>query len=52
MSGRIKEMRKGLYEKLQKLKTPGTWEHVINQIGMFSYTGLSGKAILNYYYSK
>lgn len=46
MSGRIKEMRKGLYERLNKLKTPGTWEHVINQIGMFSYTGLSGKHIV------
>ncbi|OXU26188.1 aspartate aminotransferase, cytoplasmic [Nasonia vitripennis] len=45
MSGRIKEMRKGLYERLQKLKTPGTWEHVINQIGMFSYTGLSEKQV-------
>ncbi|KAJ8681887.1 hypothetical protein QAD02_017679 [Eretmocerus hayati] len=41
MSGRIKEMRKALYEQLMKLKTPGSWEHIINQIGMFSYTGLS-----------
>lgn len=45
MSGRIKEMRKALYEKLLKLQTPGKWEHIINQIGMFSYTGLSGKFI-------
>ncbi|XP_058791083.1 aspartate aminotransferase, cytoplasmic [Phymastichus coffea] len=45
MSGRIKEMRKGLYERLNKLKTPGTWEHIIDQIGMFSYTGLSEKQV-------
>lgn len=40
MSGRIKEMRKGLHERLLKLGTPGTWDHIIQQIGMFSYTGL------------
>jgi len=27
------------------LKTPGTWEHIINQIGMFSYTGLTEKQV-------
>lgn len=43
MSGRIKEMRAGLYERLQRLGTPGTWEHITKQIGMFSYTGLNGK---------
>lgn len=41
MSGRIKQMRQALYEQLVKLETPGTWNHVIEQIGMFSYTGLS-----------
>lgn len=41
MSGRIKEMRKGLLERLEKLGTPGTWTHVTAQIGMFSFTGLS-----------
>lgn len=43
MSGRIKEMRTSLYERLVQLGTPGSWEHIIQQIGMFSYTGLSGK---------
>lgn len=43
MSSRIKKMRQALYDELKKLKTPGTWEHIINQIGMFSYTGLNGK---------
>ncbi|KAI9294735.1 aspartate aminotransferase [Neoconidiobolus thromboides FSU 785] len=41
MSGRIALMRKEVYDKLIELKTPGTWEHIINQIGMFSFTGLN-----------
>jgi len=42
VSGRIQEMRRVLYEELLRLKVPGKWEHIINQIGMFSYTGLNG----------
>lgn len=41
MAGRIIAMRKALYARLTELKTPGTWEHIITQIGMFSYTGLT-----------
>jgi len=41
MAGRIKKMRAGLLERLQKLGTPGDWGHVTRQIGMFSYTGLT-----------
>jgi len=42
MSGRIIEMREALYNELVKnLKTPGNWEHILNQIGMFSFTGLN-----------
>lgn len=41
MSGRIKEMRTGLRERLEKLGTPGTWGHITDQIGMFSFTGLT-----------
>ncbi|KAK9465400.1 pyridoxal phosphate-dependent transferase [Lipomyces arxii] len=41
MSGRIQEMRKVLYDKLIELGTPGTWTHIVNQIGMFSFTGLT-----------
>ncbi|KAK5083295.1 Aspartate aminotransferase, cytoplasmic [Exophiala xenobiotica] len=41
MSGRIIEMRKALKSELDKLETPGTWDHVTSQIGMFSFTGLS-----------
>ncbi|KAG5683728.1 hypothetical protein PVAND_012993 [Polypedilum vanderplanki] len=41
MSSRIIKMRKLLREELENLKTPGTWEHITQQIGMFSYTGLT-----------
>lgn len=41
MAGRIQDMRTKLYEALVRLKTPGTWNHVVDQIGMFSYTGLT-----------
>ncbi|KAJ2156716.1 Aspartate aminotransferase, cytoplasmic [Coemansia sp. RSA 552] len=41
MSGRIKDMRQALRERLEKLGTPGDWSHVTSQIGMFSFTGLS-----------
>ncbi|KAJ7582903.1 aspartate amino-transferase [Mycena floridula] len=44
MAGRIIEMRKELYRLLTEvLKTPGNWDHIINQIGMFSYTGITPK---------
>lgn len=43
MSGRIIQMRQALKQKLDELKTPGTWEHITSQIGMFSYTGLNRK---------
>lgn len=41
MSGRIQKMRDELRGELERLKTPGTWRHITDQIGMFSYTGLS-----------
>nr|ACO15246.1 Aspartate aminotransferase, cytoplasmic [Caligus clemensi] len=41
MSGRIISMRQGLRERLEKLNTPGTWNHITDQIGMFSFTGLT-----------
>ncbi|KAJ5642029.1 hypothetical protein N7490_006029 [Penicillium lividum] len=41
MSGRILEMRAGLRERLEKKGTPGSWEHITSQIGMFSFTGLT-----------
>jgi aspartate aminotransferase len=41
MSGRIIEMRTALRKKLEELKTPGEWNHITDQIGMFSFTGLN-----------
>lgn len=38
---RVISMRKQLRGRLEELKTPGNWEHITNQIGMFSFTGLS-----------
>lgn len=46
MAGRIIDMRKALRSKLEALGTPGTWNHITDQIGMFSYTGLSEKQVL------
>ena len=42
MSSRILKMRKMLFDELNNLKTPGSWTHITEQIGMFSYTGLNG----------
>ncbi|GAO16021.1 hypothetical protein UVI_02056000 [Ustilaginoidea virens] len=41
MSGRILSMRDELRSRLESLGTPGTWNHITDQIGMFSFTGLS-----------
>ncbi|KAJ2722718.1 Aspartate aminotransferase, cytoplasmic [Coemansia sp. Benny D115] len=45
MSERIKRMRDLLRDKLKELGTPGTWDHVSQQIGMFSFTGLSKQQV-------
>lgn len=46
MSGRIITMRKALRAKLEELGTPGTWNHITDQIGMFSFTGLTEPQVL------
>ncbi|KAJ5635121.1 uncharacterized protein N7484_008434 [Penicillium longicatenatum] len=46
MSGRILEMRAGLRERLEKKGTPGSWDHITSQIGMFSFTGLSEAQVM------
>jgi aspartate aminotransferase len=46
MSSRIKAMRRSLFNELRVLNTPGNWEHIIIQNGMFSYTGLTIKQVL------
>lgn len=45
MSNRIIEMRKALHGHLVQLKTPGTWNHITDQIGMFSFTGLKAAQV-------
>lgn len=39
MSGRIKDMRKKLYDELLKRKTPGNWHHLLTDVSLsdFSY---------------
>jgi aspartate/tyrosine/aromatic aminotransferase len=46
VSKRLQDMRKLLYDALVANKTPGNWEHILKQIGMFSYTGLTEKQCL------
>lgn len=41
VAGRIIQMRKLLREELERIGAPGKWDNITNQIGMFSYTGLS-----------
>ncbi|CAK5277741.1 unnamed protein product [Mycena citricolor] len=42
MAGRIIEMRKELFRLLtEELHTPGNWDHIVKQIGMFSFTGIT-----------
>ncbi|KAJ7063194.1 aspartate amino-transferase [Mycena amicta] len=42
MAGRIIDMRKELFRLLtDELHTPGNWDHIVKQIGMFSFTGIT-----------
>ncbi|XP_060565996.1 aspartate aminotransferase, cytoplasmic-like [Ruditapes philippinarum] len=41
MAGRILGMRDLLHQKLKAIGCPGNWDHIIQQKGMFSYTGLN-----------
>lgn len=45
MSGRIADMRTGLRQRLEAKGTPGSWAHITDQIGMFSFTGLSEQQV-------
>eukprot|EP00831_Metopus_contortus_P055553 TRINITY_DN4705_c0_g1_i1.p1 TRINITY_DN4705_c0_g1~~TRINITY_DN4705_c0_g1_i1.p1 ORF type:complete len:197 (+),score=38.64 TRINITY_DN4705_c0_g1_i1:35-625(+) len=40
---RISEMRQCLYDKVKALKTPGSWEFIINQRGLFTYLNLNSE---------
>merc|ERR1719230_1600943 len=41
MANRVLEVRSVLRKGLEEKGTPGTWNHITDQIGMFSYTGLT-----------
>jgi aspartate aminotransferase len=45
MSGRMAEMRKGLVQHLQARGSKHSWQHVLDQIGMFAYTGLTKEMV-------
>lgn len=46
MSLRIGKMRRTLRDLLQnELHTPGTWDHITSQQGMFSFTGLTSSQV-------
>lgn len=45
MSSRIIKMRNELKSRLEQLGTPGTWDHITNQTGMFSFTGLTPEMV-------
>ncbi|KAM6916632.1 LOW QUALITY PROTEIN: aspartate aminotransferase, cytoplasmic [Xenentodon cancila] len=45
MADRVLLMRAQLKAKLHALGTPGTWDHITDQIGMFSFTGLNPKQV-------
>lgn len=40
---RLIDMRKLLFEELVNIQCPGDWKHILNQKGMFAYTGLTVK---------
>ena len=39
----IENRRKVLRDAIEKIGTPGTWNHMTDQIGMFTFTGLTLK---------
>uniref|UniRef100_T1DNU1 Aspartate aminotransferase n=1 Tax=Crotalus horridus TaxID=35024 RepID=T1DNU1_CROHD len=45
MADRVLQMRAELRSRLEALGTPGTWRHITEQIGMFSFTGLNIKQV-------
>jgi len=46
MVDRILLMRSSIRRMLEQFQTPGTWRHVTDQIGMFSFTGLTKAQVL------
>ncbi len=46
MSSRMNNMRQLLFQKLNLLGTPGNWDHILQSVGLFSFTGLNGMILL------
>ena len=44
MYTRIRDVRKGLKDRLIAKKTPGNWDHLVKQVGIHSDLGLTGKS--------
>jgi len=45
MADRIILMRNELRSRLEKSGTPGNWNHITEQIGMFCFTGLNAAQV-------
>jgi aspartate/tyrosine/aromatic aminotransferase len=45
MADRLNSVRASLYQALIDFKVKGTWKHVIEQRGMFSYTGIPAAVV-------
>ncbi|GMH37232.1 hypothetical protein BSKO_05105 [Bryopsis sp. KO-2023] len=45
MAGRIRSVREKLHAALVQKGTPGDWTHILKQIGMFTFTGLSKEQV-------
>lgn len=45
MSSRVARMRQLLHAALVAKGCPGSWEHILAHIGMFTFTGLSGTTV-------
>ncbi len=46
VSGRMRSVRLLLRDRLVELGTPGNWDHIVRQIGLFSYSGLTGIRVI------
>jgi aspartate/tyrosine/aromatic aminotransferase len=45
MANRLLWCRQTLFEELVRLRTPGSWDFIIKQIGMFTFTGLTQQQV-------
>ena len=46
MARRIIAMRRQLFDRLEALGSKHSWQHLVDQIGMFCYTGLKPHQVL------